>query len=243
MSAVLPITLEDVGFSAGGRVILRGLTARIGSAGITAIIGPNGAGKSVTLRLLDGLLAPSSGRISFGQIRVREVRRAFVFQKPGLLRASVAANAALGLPPLRLSRRDAATRIEAALRRVGLHDRARDPARKLSVGEQQRLALARAWATEPDLLLLDEPTSALDPGATEAIEELILAMAQAGAKVLLVSHNLGQVARLAEDVLVLSGGRAVEHGPTQLVLSSPRTPEARAYLKGELPWPFFAAAS
>jgi tungstate transport system ATP-binding protein len=243
MSGVLPIVARELAFAAGGREILRGLSACIQTRGMTAIIGPNGAGKSVTLRLLDGLLAPSAGEIAFGASGQARPRMALVFQKPALLRASVRTNVELGLAPLGLSRAERAERSEAALRRVGLADRAQDPARKLSGGEQQRLALARAWAIEPELLLLDEPTSALDPGATEAIEDLIAGMASAGTKVILVSHNLGQVARLAEDVLVLSGGRAVEHGPTQLVLSSPRTPEARAYLKGELPWPFFAAAS
>lgn len=130
----------------------------------------------------------------------------------------------------------------AALRRVGLEGRAGDPARKLSGGERQRLALARAWLTRPEVLLLDEPTASLDPGATEAVERLVLDMAGAGVKVVLVSHNLGQVARLAEDVLVVSGGRAVEHGPAATVLRAPRTPEARAYLGGELPWTSFAAA-
>jgi tungstate transport system ATP-binding protein len=243
MSAVLPILIDGLGFAAGGRAILDGLSARIDGHGVTAIVGPNGAGKSVTLRILDGLLAPCTGVIRYGASGISAPRRAFVFQKPGLLRASVRFNAGLGLSPLRLSRGEARQRTDAALRRVGLEHRAGDPARKLSAGEQQRLALARAWATEPDLLLLDEPTSALDPGATEVVEDLIAGMARAGTKVLLVSHNLGQVARLAEDVLVLSGGRAVEHGPTELVLSSPRTPEARTYLRGELPWPFFAAAS
>ena len=160
-----------------------------------------------------------------------------------MLRASVRANVGLGLAPLKLSRTEIEARTAAALERVGLGDRATDPARKLSAGEQQRLALARALAVRPDLLLLDEPSSALDPGATEAVEAIVSDIVARGTKVLLVSHNLGQVARMAEDVLVLSGGRVVEHGPTRTLLSSPRSPEARAYLKGELPWPFFAEAS
>ena len=243
MSDLLPIVIDELRFEAGGRQILDGLSVRIERPGITAIVGPNGAGKSVTLRMLDGLLTPASGTIRLGSADGPAPRRAFVFQKPGLLRASVRANAGLGLAPLRLSRHEAKDRIDAALRRVGLHHRAGDAARKLSAGEQQRLALARAWAIEPDLLLLDEPTSALDPGATEAVEDLIMGMSRSGTKILLVSHNLGQVARLAEDVIVIAAGRVVEHGPTPVVLSSPRTPEARAYLKGELPWPYFAAAS
>lgn len=239
----LPIALRDLVFQPNGRQVLDGLSATIATSGVTAIIGPNGAGKSVALRMIDGLLRPDRGTIRFGARAAEAVRRAFVFQRPALIRASVADNVALALRPSGLSRRDAADRIAAALARVGLEGRAKDAARKLSGGEQQRLALARAWAVRPELLLLDEPTANLDPAATEAIEDLVAGIARAGTKVVLVSHNLGQVARLAEDVLVLAAGRAVEHGPAHAVLTAPRTPEARAYLKGELPWTSFAAAS
>jgi tungstate transport system ATP-binding protein len=236
------IVLDGVSFRPGGRMVLDRLDAVIPPAGLTAIVGPNGAGKSVTLRLIDGLVRPDGGTIRFGAGKADEVRRSFVFQKPALIRASVAANVALALSPLRLPRPKAAARVEAALHRVGLQDRARDAATKLSGGEQQRLALARALVTEPEILLLDEPTAALDPGATEAIEEIVAKQAKAGTKVLLVSHNLGQVARLASDVLVLAGGRAVEHGQASSVLTAPRAPETRSYIKGELPWTSFAAA-
>ena len=240
---LLPITLRDLAFRPGGRAVLNGLCATIAAPGITAIIGPNGAGKSVTLRVIDGLLRPDGGSVRFGARPADAVRRAFVFQRPGLIRASAADNVALALRPLGLSRREAAGRVAAALRRAGLEGRAGDPARKLSGGEQQRLALARAWAVEPELLLLDEPTANLDPGATEVIEGLVAGMAAAGTKVLLVSHNLGQVARLAGDVLVLAAGRAVEHGPTRRVLEAPGAAETRLYLKGELPWMPYAVAS
>ena len=242
MASVLPIVLQNLTFRPNGRVVIDDLSATIASRGVTAIIGPNGAGKSVTLRLVDRLIAPDAGSIRFGACEPSQVRRAFVFQKTGLIQASVAQNVALALAPAKLTGQDARTRVAAALGRVGLQDRANDPARKLSGGEQQRLALARAWVIEPEILLLDEPTANLDPGATEAIETLVAGMARAETKVILVSHNLGQVARLAEDVLVLAGGRAVEHGPTRSVLTTPRTPEARAYIKGELPWTSFAAA-
>lgn len=241
MSPALPIRLERLGYRVPGKTILDRLEATIAEPGITALIGPNGAGKSVTLRLIDGLLSPSEGTIRIGADG--SARRAFVFQRPALIRASVARNVALALEPLALGRRERSSRIDRALARVGLRGRADDPATKLSGGEQQRLALARAWATEPQLLLLDEPTASLDPAATEAIEALVAEMAGSGTKILIVSHNLGQVARLADDVVVLSAGRAVEHGPTRQVLFHPRTAEARAYLKGELPWTSFAAAS
>ncbi|AWN38228.1 ATP-binding cassette domain-containing protein [Methylobacterium radiodurans] len=241
MSSPLPVRLEGLVYRVGVKTIIDRLDATITTPGITALIGPNGAGKSVTLRLIDGLLAPEAGAIRIGTDRT-PVRRAFVFQRPAMIRASAAYNVALGLRTLDLTGRERRDRVRAALARVDLLARADDPATKLSGGEQQRLALARALAAEPQILLLDEPTASLDPTATEEIEALVVEAAGRGTKVLLVSHNLGQVGRLADDVIVLSQGRAVEHGPTQQVLSAPRTPEARAYIKRELPWTSYAAA-
>lgn len=235
------IDLIDLALARNGTIILDGLSARIPAAGITALIGPNGAGKSATLRVVDGLLAPDAGSVRI--IGDAPVRRAFVFQRPALLRASALANVALALTPLRLSRSERTRRAQAALARVGLGDRGAAPATRLSGGEQQRLALARAWAVEPDLLLADEPTANLDPGATDLVEGLIAEIARQGTKVVLVSHNLGQVTRLAADVVVLARGRAVEQGPTHTLLTSPQAPETRAYITGELPWTSFAAAS
>jgi tungstate transport system ATP-binding protein len=239
---MVPVIIEDLVFRPQGRPVIDGLSATIGPDGITAIIGPNGAGKSVTLRLIDGLLRPDGGSIRFGDRAPEAVRRSLVFQKPGLVRSSVRRNAALALMPLRLSRREMAERVDAALHEVGLLHRAEEAARKLSGGEQQRLAMARALAIHPELLLLDEPTASLDPTATAALEEIVGAIARGGTKVLLVSHNLGQVARLAGDVLVLSQGKVVEHGDARAVLTTPRTSEAWAFIRGELPWTPFAAA-
>ena len=241
--ALLPLAIERLCFLPGGRRVLDEAEATIISAGITAIIGANGAGKSVLLRLIDGLIAPHAGSIRFGTREAATIRRGFVFQKTALLRASVAQNVALALAPLNLTRPERDRRVDAALIRVGLAARARDAARRLSGGEQQRLGLARAWVIEPELLLLDEPTASLDPGATEEVERLVRAMADAGVKVIMVSHNLAQVARLAEDVIVLSKGRVVEHGPVMQVLQRPAMAETRAYLTGELPWVSFAAVS
>jgi tungstate transport system ATP-binding protein len=242
VTRMVPVIIEDLVFRPQGRPVIDGLSATIRPDGITAIVGSNGAGKSVTLRLIDGLLRPDGGSVRFGDRAPDAVRRSFVFQKPGLVRGSTRRNAALALMPLRLSRRGTAERVDAALHEVGLLHRAEDAARKLSGGEQQRLAIARALVTRPELLLLDEPTASLDPSGTEAIEEIVGAVARRGTKVLLVSHNLGQVARLASDVLVLSQGRAVEHGPARTILTTPRTREARAYIGGELAWTSFAAA-
>jgi len=235
------ITLDDVVVAFSGKTVLDRLRLELAPGGVTALIGPNGAGKSVTLRVIDGLVAPTSGSVRISG--AKPPRRAFVFQRPVLVRASAAANVELALSPLGLARAERKARARAALDRLGLSARAEHPATLLSGGEQQRLALARAWATEPDLLLLDEPTANLDPAATELVEELVGEISRRGAKVVLVSHNLGQVMRLADDVAVLSRGRAVEHGPTRAMLTAPRSAEAQAYIKGELPWTFFAAAS
>jgi tungstate transport system ATP-binding protein len=236
MSAAPAVRLEDVRLSLDGRTVLDRLCLEVAPGSVTAVIGPNGAGKSVALRVIDGLLRPESGTV-----RVGAHRRAFVFQRPALIRATAAANVALALADLPRPAR--AARVQEALARVRLSERARDAATRFSGGEQQRLALARAWAVEPDLLLLDEPTANLDPTSTEIVEGLVAAMARTGTTVVLVSHNLGQVARLADTAIVLASGRAVEHGSPHQILFSPRTTEARAYLAGELPWTPFVAAS
>jgi tungstate transport system ATP-binding protein len=240
----LPLRIAGLVVEAGGRRVLDGIDLEIATRGITAVIGPNGAGKSTLLRVLDGLVAPSAGRIGHGRDGAGPPpRRAFVFQRTALLRASVARNVALALEAEALPAAEARARVDHALARVGLADRAQDAARRLSGGEQQRVAFARAWARAPELLLLDEPTASLDPAATEEIERLVAALRDAGTKILLVSHNLGQVARLAEDVVVLAAGRVAEHGPVDTVFRRPATQAARAYLKGELPWQSFDASS
>jgi tungstate transport system ATP-binding protein len=243
-AATLPIRIAGLTLVADGRAVLDDVGLEIAARGITAIIGPNGAGKSTLLRALDGLARPARGTIAFGPDGAAPPpRRAFVFQKTALIRASVARNVALAVEAEGLSAAARDARVAAALERVGLSGRAQDAARRLSGGEQQRVAFARAWARRPQLLLLDEPTANLDPAATEAIERLIRALREDGTKILLVSHNLGQVARLAEDAVVLSGGKVAEHGPVGRILEAPASAAARAYLEGELPLLSFAGAS
>jgi tungstate transport system ATP-binding protein len=241
---MLPIRITGLTLAVGGRAVLDDLAAEIATRGVTAIIGPNGAGKSTLLRALDGLVRPTRGEIQFGPGGASPApRRAFVFQKTALIRGSVERNVALAVEAEPISAAERAARVAAALARVGLAARAQDAARRLSGGEQQRVAFARAWARRPDLLLLDEPTASLDPAASEEIERLVVALRDAGTKILLVSHNLGQVARLADDAVVLTNGRVAEHGPVDQILKRPVSDAARAYLKGELPWMSFAGVS
>lgn len=238
VAPLLPLCLNDVSYAAGGKQLVDRVSLTIDAGPRTVLLGPNGAGKSVLLRLCHGLLQPTSGQVRFNGPESIDGRRrhAMVFQRPVMLRRSALANVAYGLMLAGVPR---AARLHAAgeaLDRVGLAHLAAQPARVLSGGEQQRLALARAWALRPELLLLDEPTANLDPSATQAIESAIQAMHAAGAKIVLITHNLGQAHRLGDEVVFLAGGRVVEHAPVDRFLRTPASPEATAFIRGELPW-------
>jgi len=195
--------------------------------GITVLMGPNGAGKSLLLRLLHGLQEPSSGRVI---LNTHQQAQAMVFQSPVLLRRTAEAN-------LRFARRTQKLSLDALpelLDRVRLSDKARTPARRLSGGERQRLAIAQALATEPEVLLLDEPTASLDPSATALIEDILLQTARRGVRIVLVTHDVLQARRIAEDVVFLSQGRVVEHELSKTFFDRPKTDMARAYLAGRL---------
>jgi tungstate transport system ATP-binding protein len=159
-----------------------------------------------------------------------------VFQRPMMIRASVLENVALGLKPLGMPRAERQRRAAEVLERVALADRARDSARHLSGGEQQRLALARAWLTKPRLLLLDEPTAALDPSATAEVERIVREIRTDGTRIVMTTHNLGQATRLGDDVIFISAGRVREHTPVRRFFSRPASEEARLFIQGELPW-------
>lgn len=234
--SMFPIRLEQLRFTPQGRPVLNGLDLTVQGEGITLVLGPNGAGKSVLLRMLAGLEAPHGGRIDWNGNTAPRQSIAMVFQQPILLRTSVEDNAALGLRPRRLPAAEVRERALQVLERVGLAHRARDSARHLSGGERQRLALARAWAVRPRLLLLDEPTAALDPTATDAVERIIREIRTDGAKILMTTHNLGQAMRLGDDIVFLEAGRAREHTPTARFFSRPQSQEARLFIRGELPW-------
>jgi tungstate transport system ATP-binding protein len=157
-----------------------------------------------------------------------------VFQRPVMLRRSAAANVAYALAQAGVPRRLRAARGAELLQRVGLADLGGRPARRLSGGEQQRLALARALARNPEILLLDEPTASLDPAASRAVEEIVLMAAQSGIKIVMASHDLGQVRRLAGDVVFMLRGTVHEQGTAADFLERPSTPEAAAFLHGDL---------
>ncbi len=235
---MLPLALEGIGFAAGGRDILSGIDFVLEAGPRTVILGPNGAGKSVLMRICHGLLAPTAGRVLWSHPeRPGEPRRqAMVFQRPVLLRRSVLGNLTFALAVAGVPGHEREGRARIALDRVGLLGFAHRPARVLSGGEQQRLALARAWMLEPDVLFLDEPTANLDPGATREIESIVQSIHASGTKIVMITHNLGQAQRLGDEVLFVDRGRIAERAPVERFFRNPATAEADAFLKGELPW-------
>lgn len=235
---MLPLEIDQVEFAAGGTAIISGISARIEAGPRTIILGPNGAGKSVLMRLCHGLLEPTAGRIVWHGARNGDIRRhqAMVFQRPVMLRRSALANVVYGLQLAGKSRRESEMRAMDVLEVVGLDRQAHQPARVLSGGEQQRLALARAWALGPDVLFLDEPTANLDPTSTHDIEGIVNAIHASGTKIIMTTHNLGQARRLGDEILFISKGRLMEHTPIDRFFREPASAEAAAFIKGELPW-------
>jgi tungstate transport system ATP-binding protein len=238
MTSILPLELEQVHFEVDGRVLLDRVTARFEASGRSFILGPNGAGKSLFLRIAHGLLQPSAGRVRWsGEARSLCARQqAMVFERPVLLRRSVIANVEYALARRGLARSLARQKAVAALERTGLQDLAQRNARVLSSGEQQRLALARAWAVDPEVLFLDEPTAALDPSATRAVEQIIEAIAESGTKIIMITHDMAQARRLADEVLFFHRGKLVERAATKKFFDSPASSEALAFAQGELLW-------
>jgi len=231
----LPLVLENVSLSARDVAIVRNLTLAIGAGPPTVLVGPNGSGKSTLIRLAMGLIAPDSGRITWGGRADSDGRRrAMMFQRPVMLRRSAASNVAYALAAAGVRRESRIPRIAQLLAQVGLAHVTDRPARRLSGGEQQRLALARALARDPEVLFLDEPTASLDPAATKAVEDIIRAVARSGVKIMMATHDLGQARRLAGEIVFMLRGSAYECADAERFFTAPATREAAAFIRGDL---------
>jgi tungstate transport system ATP-binding protein len=234
---LLPLELRNLSLETGGRLLIDRIDLKVQDRGISVILGSNGAGKSLLLRLVHGLVAPTEGVILWGGTPMDdEIRRrqAMVFQKPVLLRRTAAANITYALGLRGLARSERGPRALRALELAGLQHHAFTPARVLSGGEQQRLCLARALSLDPEVLLLDEPTASLDPASTLAIERLLIGAKHCGIKVIVVTHDVGQARRLAQDVIFLHHGRLIEHQPAWRFFEQPESDTARAFVAGGL---------
>ncbi len=224
--------MQDVVLRFDADAVLKGVTMDLDVQGCTVIMGPNGAGKSLLLKLMHGLMAPTSGQIMWGAKAPSDVmsRQALVLQKPVLLRRSVAANIDF---VLKARGKDIGLR-DGLLEHVGLLHKATQPARLLSGGEAQRLSLARALATEPEVLFLDEPTASLDPASVLAIERIVSDARSRGVRIVWVTHDIGQARRMADDVVFLQAGQVAEHSAAAAFFSEPRSQAARDYLDGRI---------
>ncbi|MFW5942079.1 MAG: phosphate ABC transporter ATP-binding protein [Chloroflexota bacterium] len=241
MSEIL-FEIEDLKKAYDGRTVLQLGHLQIHRGEIMAVVGPSGAGKSTLLRLLNFLEAPTAGCIHFEGVPYPtpesipvEVRRRIttVFQRPLLLKRSVGANVRYGLS-IR-GRRNSSPRVDTVLQEVGLDHLARQPARGLSGGEAQRVAVARAIVLQPDVLLLDEPTANLDPFNVRLIEEIICRQNEAqNTTLVMVTHNIFQARRLADRVLFLLDGRVVEASDANTFFNSPQDPRTEAFVAGEM---------
>ena len=231
----LPITFEDVTIVAGGVTLIDSVNLFFLPGLPTVLIGPNGAGKTTLLRAAMGLIPATRGRITWGgRDAATPDRRAIMFQRPVMLRRSTTGNIFYALAAAKAPREARQDRANDLLKLVGLQNLADRPARLLSGGEQQRLALARALARAPTVLFLDEPTASLDPYATKAMEDVVHAITRLGVKVVMSTHDLGQAKRMAGDIVLLHRGRLIESGPAKEFFEKQRTLEARKFIAGEL---------
>ncbi len=230
-AAATPIfSFEQVSLQVPGRLLIDRLSLQVQAGERLLIVGPNGAGKSSLLRLGHGLLKPDSGQI---RSPLDAQAQGFVFQRPVMLRQSVLGNLAFALSARGHARPSARQQAMEHLASIGLQALASQPARRLSGGEQQRLALARAMLTAPRLLWLDEPTASLDPAASRLIEQQLLHINASGTTLVMVAHDLAQARRLAHRVALLHQGRLVELSPAEHFFERPATELGRRFIAGE----------
>lgn len=231
----LPLCLSSAVLRRRGKVIAGPVDLCIKGAGFSVIIGPNGAGKSSILQMLHGLAPLSSGKLTWqGSSNSPRPQQGYVFQTPVMLRRSVLKNLTYPLITHGTPRAKAEARAHEYLARVGLAGFENQPARALSGGERQKLALARALIRKPEFLLLDEPCASLDGPATMAIETILQTTHKAGTRILMATHDIGQARRLADDVLFVLNGQIHEAGPADAFFDSPQTDAARAFLQGDI---------
>jgi tungstate transport system ATP-binding protein len=221
------IELRDITVKSNGRVILNIQHAIIPADRITACIGPNGAGKTTFLKLLDGLIKPDTGTVSYSFAN----KTALVLHHTPMIKASAKTNLSM-VRDADSSITDEA--IEEVIERVGLKKLATTPAHKLSAGERQKLCLGRAILQKPNLVLLDEPTANLDPNTTEQVEEMIRQFDVQKTDVIFSSHQLAQVQRLAQYIVFIDHGEIKEKGPVGPFFLNPQTQAAKRYLHQEL---------
>jgi len=235
VSTLFPLIVEGAETRRRGKTLVGPVSMTLNGAGATVVVGPNGSGKTTLLRLLHGAARLNSGSIRWAlPTDQAQEAQAFVFQHPVMLRRSVVENL---IYPLRLrgtARKAALAEAEGWAARVGLSDMLNRPATVLSGGEQQKLAIARALITKPQLVFLDEPCASLDGHATAEIEAILQDTKAAGTHLILSTHDMGQARRLADEVVFMLHGRVHETAAAPGFFEAPETGPARAFLNGDI---------
>jgi tungstate transport system ATP-binding protein len=232
---IFPLEARGLSVTLGGHAALVAVDFALDGLRRVVVLGANGAGKSVLLRALHGLIPVTAGTVRWAGSQARPRAQAMVFQRPVMLRRPALANIEYALAVRGIRGEERIRLAREAIERVGLAHLAARQARVLSGGEQQRLALARAWALKPRVIFLDEPTASLDPAAAAEVERLIGEIHAAGTAIVMTTHHLGLARRIADEVLFLHEGRLTEQTPAEKFFAAPASPEADRFLKGELP--------
>ena len=227
----------------GEKIVLNLGSGEIESGRITGIIGPNGAGKTTLLNIIAGLDKPDSGCVRYGAAdagggesydEIPRDRITLIFQQPYMLHTTVEKNIAYPLKLRKTPPEKIKQRADELMNELGLTMLAKQQARRLSGGEMQKTAFARALSFHPELLLLDEPTSNIDNATTADIEALLRRAKGDGITMVIVSHNLSQIRRLCDNVIFMNKGVIVETGSAEGILSNPRESDTRTFIEGGL---------
>ncbi len=234
-NSILPLTLEGVHYQVDGLQLLSDISIQFPPKGTITIVGPNGAGKTLLLRICHGLLSPSQGRILWADNAKALVPgvQSMVFQRPVMLRRSATDNLMFAMKASKVPVEQRAVRLEQALEHAKLSSLKDRPAKKMSGGEQQRLALARCFALQPQILFLDEPTAHLDPVSISHVERLIHTIAETGCQIVMVTHDLAQARRLGSFTAFMKGGQLVEFSETETFFTNPQSEALSAFLRGQ----------
>ena len=235
VNSILPLKVENACVEKRGNRIVGPIDLEISPEGFTIIMGPNGSGKTSLLRLLHGLENPRGGSLNWnGTTNTAQLHQSFVFQTPIMLRRTAIENIIYPLILRNIPKDEALKIAHDWITKINLEKSAEINARFLSGGEKQKLAIARALATKPQLLFLDEPTANLDGSATLEIETLLRHTRKAGTRIIMTTHNIGQGKRLAEDVHFLYRGNILETSDANQFFNKPQTKEAKAFLEGDI---------
>lgn len=235
VAAILPVDMRGATVRRRGKTLLGPVDLTLGTQGFTIVLGPNGAGKTTLLKTLHGLERLSEGDVTWtGPQDEARVKQAYVFQTPVMLRRSVRANLAYPLTLLSHPKQQIDKAVIHWAKQIGLADALDRPATRLSGGEKQKLAMARALIRDPEILFLDEPCSNLDGRSVREIEALLKAANRAGTRIVMATHDLGQARRLATDVVFIVKGQIIEAAPAPQVFDRPQTPQLRSFLNGDI---------